>query len=91
MMDHRQSGGHWAWMLLIFLILVGLLAAIVVLVVRQSRPSAPAPSQPPTDTAHQILAERLAHGEITPDEYSEQPQALKRGPRPATSRGTEGR
>lgn len=84
MMDGGTSGGHWAWVLLIFLILAAFLAAIVVLVVRQSRPSAPGPSQPPTDTAHRILAERLARGEITPEEYSERAQTLDRGSRPAT-------
>ena len=72
--DGRHGGGG------AFLMVLLLLAAVALLVVllwrnRHSAPSAtvapapPAPSASPTHNAQVILADRLARGEISPDDY----------------------
>jgi uncharacterized membrane protein len=66
---HRRGGA--------FLMMLLLLAAVVLLVVllwrnRHPAPAPAAPSAPPTSptlNAQSILADRLARGEITPDDY----------------------
>ena len=72
MMDN--GSGHWVWMVVIVLIVVVFLATLVWLVAR--RPPETGGGVPPTHSARQILAERLARGEITTDEYQERLRAL---------------
>jgi len=75
---HMNNGVGW----LIALLLLGLLiAAVVALIVYAvTRSSATPDSGPPTKSdagqARQILDERLARGEIAPDEYRERRNAL---------------
>lgn len=81
-------GMGWGWLIGLLLLLA--VAALVVLVVR-SFTSAPPGSTPhqgppvaPRSPARAIAEERLARGEISPDEYREIVRALDEGPpRPA--------
>lgn len=82
MWDYGYGMGlGWLWLILA---LLGL-AALIVLVVRSfttgpppgSPPAhGPHPGQPPRSNARAILEERLARGEVTPDEYREIRRAL---------------
>ena len=77
-------GFGWIWGVLGFLLLIGALVALILLVVRQSNRSAPGshqpaagvPPTPPRSTARAIAEERLARGEITPEESREIVRAL---------------
>ena len=85
--DHGFRGhgrrGHW----LGFLVILAGIAAIVALTwfvarrqsVGSAATSAPVPPAPPSPTAHaeSILAERLARGEIGPDDYRASLSALR--------------
>ena len=80
-------GMGWGW-LLGFLVLLAL-AALILLVVRSFTAGSPAPPAPPPyrgpvepvrSTARVIAEERLARGEITPDQYREIIRALEEGP-----------
>ena len=63
---------------LVLLILVALLVLVIVLVVRSSRPAATsASSVTPRTTAEDLLADRLARGEIDVDEYRRRRDALR--------------
>jgi len=70
MMYGQGFGWGWMWFGAIMLLLI--LAALIVLIVRlsaaggTSRVSGPST---PTSSARQIAEERLARGEITPDEF----------------------
>lgn len=82
MMWDYGYGMGWGWILILFGLLA--VAALVVLVVRSftAGPPSPPPGQPPThgqppgSNARAILEERLARGEVTPDEYREIRRAL---------------
>jgi len=77
-------GFGWIWGALGFLLLIGALVALILLVVRQSNRTAPGSQQPQgggpvppaRSTARTIAEERLARGEITPEEYREIVRAL---------------
>jgi putative membrane protein len=71
MMD--DGGGHWVWMVLVVVLVLAFLGALLWMVAR--RPSEQGGTHP-THSARQILAERLARGEITPEEYQERLRAL---------------
>jgi len=84
-------GMGWGWAIAILVLLA--LAALVVLVVRSFTAGSPgsAPPQgpptsggmPPRSAARSIAEERLARGEISPDEYREIVRALdETSPRP---------
>ena len=75
--DHMNSG----WGVVMVLTAVGIWALVVVAVVALTRatrtpgePSAPQPR--PVTSAEQILAERLARGDIDPEEYRSRMDAL---------------
>jgi putative membrane protein len=76
-------GGDWGWgawlgMSLGMLAFWGLIAwAIVILVRGRGEREAP----PPPTSAEEILAARLAHGEIDVDEYRKRLEALRGGGR----------
>lgn len=82
MMWDYGYGMGWGWILILFGLLA--VAALIVLVVRSftAGPPSPPPGPPPThgrppqSNARAILEERLARGEITPDEYREIRRAL---------------
>jgi putative membrane protein len=77
-------GFGWGWMWFGGILLLLILAALIVLIVRASTggsagrtghlPSAPSSS------ARQIAEERLARGEITPDEFRQIARALEERP-----------
>lgn len=88
MMWDYGYGMGWGWILIPFGLLA--LAALIVLVVRSftAGPSGPpgppgSPGQPPRSDARAIAEERLARGEITPDEYREIRRALDETSPPA--------
>jgi len=72
---HQHRGARW----LLLLLLVALLAAVIVLIIRNwSRPAPTSPSSaPPRTSAEDLLAERLARGEIDVDEYRRRRDALR--------------
>jgi putative membrane protein len=85
MMDRHEwhGGGHWWW----WLIGLGVLTVIVVLavwvIVRIAQPAsahgvdAGVPLALPRGSAEEVLADRLARGEIDVDEYRERLAALR--------------
>jgi putative membrane protein len=82
MMDRGDMGGSgWAWGWIVgLLVVVGLVALVVVLVTHTNAPQPPSPPMPPQSsrsTADEILAERLARGEIDAEEYRQRRDALR--------------
>jgi len=80
--DHMDGGdgGGWIVMLIIMILLIALAAVAVRFFVTNARPrigGAPSPSARPSAT--DLLDERLARGEIDPDEYRERKAALREG------------
>ncbi|MFB9646994.1 SHOCT domain-containing protein [Microbacterium terregens] len=79
MMYGQGFGWGWMWFGGILLLLL-ILAALIVLIVRASTAgSSGVPGQvppAPTSSARQIAEERLARGEITPDEFRQIARAL---------------
>ncbi|MGH8978336.1 MAG: SHOCT domain-containing protein [Acidimicrobiia bacterium] len=72
--DHM--GGGWWWVMgigwLLFLAFLGFLAYLLVRHFTESRGA-----QPPRSSAEELLAERLARGEIDEDEYRSRRDALR--------------
>ena len=71
------SGGAWWWMLpamLIFLLAVG---AVAWAVLAATRPHTGGPAAPLQMTPEEVLAHRLARGEIDPAEYAQRLDALR--------------
>ena len=72
--DHM--GGGWWWVMgvgwLLFLAFIGFLAYLVVRYVTEARGA-----QPGRSTAEDLLAERLARGEIDEEEYRRRRDALR--------------
>ena len=89
--DHYGMGWGWSWVWVLLPILL-IVAAVVVVVVLLSTRSTSGPTHhpgPPPEyrarppsTARAILEERLARGEITPDEYREIVRTLDETSRP---------
>ena len=86
--DNGMGGGGWWWvpMMLMMIAFWGGVIWLAVAVIRRpnhtlhsvapglpAQPSAPSPNMP---TAPEILAERLARGEIEPDDYRRRLDAL---------------
>jgi putative membrane protein len=79
-----DPGHHWWWLPLLLLLLALLILAVgALLVVGSPRRRSDAERQPllpqahPADSAEQILAERLARGEISPEEYRRRRDTLR--------------
>ncbi|WP_442576655.1 SHOCT domain-containing protein [Microbacterium sp. F51-2R] len=77
-------GFGWGWMWLGGILLLLILAALIILIVRmstsgQSTGAGQAPRAAPS-SARQIAEERLARGEITPDEFRQIARALDEHP-----------
>ena len=70
--DHMDGAG-WGWGLLMLIVIVAVIGLVVWAVARSTQSARPHPH----DRAREILAERLASGEITPEEYRERAQHLK--------------
>ena len=70
--DHMTG---WGWTLIVFwsLFWVGLLGVAIWAAAHWARGNsqAEAPEQPPTKSAHELLDERLARGDIDPDDYQQ--------------------
>jgi putative membrane protein len=83
-------GWGWIWVILPLLLIVGAIVVLVILLTRTSagsthHPGASPPDHrfgPPPTPARTIVEERLARGEITPDEYREIVRALDETSRP---------
>ena len=84
--DHMDGNGWW-WipMMVLMVAFVGALVWLVVVLARGAghthvAANGPAPAAPigqaTRPTAHDILAERLARGEIEPDDYRRRLEAL---------------
>ena len=75
---HDGGGGHWCWVIGL-VVLVLLVVAIVALFTRRPAGSASPPVAPEAQrsSAEQVLADRLARGEIDPDEYRRRRDALR--------------
>lgn len=74
--DHHgwgDGGWMWLWGTLMMAAWVALIAAVVWAITRRPEQRA----AQPTDRAREILAERYARGEISPDEYHERLDALR--------------
>ena len=76
---HDGGGGHWWWWVIGLVVLVLLVAAIVALFTRRPAGSAPPRVAPDAQasSAEQVLADRLARGEIDPDEYRRRRDVLR--------------
>ena len=81
------GGGTWWLMAIMMIVFWGGLIWVAVTLVRQSNrtshPHAPGPSvaPPPRQTPQEVLAERLARGEIEPDDYRQRLDALNHQPK----------
>jgi putative membrane protein len=87
MMWDYGMGGWWMWILavLIPLLIVAGIIVMIVLLVRSGGSSGRGPSAPSdttyTDPARRLLEERLARGEITPEQFRELLNTLEEGRR----------
>lgn len=86
MMWDYGYGMWWMWIpgLLLALLIIGGIVALIVLAIRSSSsPTPPHDAKPAElDPARRILEERLARGEITPEQYRELRSTLDEGRRP---------
>ena len=77
------GGGTWWWMAIMMIVFWGGLIWVAVTLIRQGshtshvHTSGTAPITPPTQTPQEILADRLARGEIEPDDYRQRLDALQ--------------
>jgi putative membrane protein len=87
--NNGMGNGNWWWIPMIVMMVAfwgGLIWIGITLLNRthtaqpHSQP-APVATTPPKATADEILAERLARGEIEPDEYRQRLDALRPTPR----------
>jgi putative membrane protein len=77
--DMHDGGWGWWWLLGLRVMLL-LIALVVVLVVRITSPSqlrTPSVGRPPRTSAEEVLADRMARGEIDTDEYRQRLSALR--------------
>lgn len=86
--DYGMGGGNFWWMAIMMVAFLGALIWIAVALSQRSNhstlpPQTPAASPPstPRQTPQEILAERLARGEIEPDDYRTRLDALRATPR----------
>lgn len=78
------NGFAWGWMWVGGIVLLLILAGLIVLIIRafttDGTPRAPQGGPTSTSAARQIIEERLARGEITPDEFRQMARALEERP-----------
>lgn len=78
--DHMDNGWGGGWIAMLFMILIfAVLAGVVIwlLLGGARRSSGGSAAQPTRSTPEEVLAERLARGEIDPDEYRTRLAALR--------------
>jgi putative membrane protein len=78
--NHMENGwgGGWIIMLLMMLVFAVLIGVVIWFLLSGSRrPTGGSPAQRTRSTPEQILGDRLARGEIDPDEYRIRLAALK--------------
>ena len=76
-----MDGGNWWWMSIMMIVVVGGLIWVGITLLRHGNrtphPHALETPTPPTNaTPQELLAERLARGEIEPDDYRQRLNAL---------------
>ena len=76
MWDYWMMGG-WGWMMFIWIIFIALIVAGIYFLVVAYRPRVP--SERRGDRALEIARERLARGEITPEEFERIKKTLSGG------------
>lgn len=78
--DHmdRWDGGEWFLMILMMALFLGALAALVVWLVRSTRPVSGATTA--MDSAERVLSERFARGEIDEEEFTRKRALLRAAP-----------
>lgn len=69
---HDMNGTDWIWATTMMVLFWGLVAAVVIALVRRSGTAGPEPR----DTPEETLRQRLARGEIDIDEYHGRLEAL---------------
>ena len=74
---HDMDGSDWIWMTSMMVIFWGVVAVLVITLIRQSGPTMAAPR----DTPEETLRQRLARGEIDIDEYHQRLEALREPPK----------
>jgi putative membrane protein len=83
--NYGMGGGNWWWMSIMMFAILGGLIWIGITLVRHGNhtphPQTPgAPTPPARQTPQELLAERLARGEIEPDDYRQRLDALNHRP-----------
>ena len=69
---HDMDGSDWIWMTSMMLIFWGVVAVLIIALIRSSGSTTAAPR----DTPEETLRQRLARGEIDIDEYQQRLEAL---------------
>ncbi len=69
---HDMDGSDWIWMTSMMVIFWGVVAVLVIALIRRSGPTVAAPR----DTPEETLRQRLARGEIDIEEYQQRLDAL---------------
>jgi putative membrane protein len=74
---HDMDGSDWIWMTSMMVIFWGVVAVVVIAVIRSSGSTTAAPR----DTPEETLRQRLARGEIGIEEYQQRLEALEGAPK----------
>ena len=80
---HQANHGHWGLLVILFLVILALLILVIGALLVAGRPRARSAAERPiiapraASAAEQILAERLARGEIDAEEYRRRRDALR--------------
>jgi putative membrane protein len=74
---HNWNNGYdaWWWMVAMMVVMLVVVGAVVWALMNAARPDQPASPTPPN--AEEVLAQRLAAGEIDTAEYNERRDALR--------------
>lgn len=76
----RSDSRHWVGMVIMALVVAGVVALVLWALRRGRGQHVAATAAHPTAAAQAILAERLARGEVTPDDYRALLAVLREGP-----------
>jgi putative membrane protein len=69
---HDMDGSDWIWMTSMMIVFWGVVAALVIALIRHSSPTVATPR----DTPEETLRHRLARGDIDIEEYQQRLEAL---------------